>query len=154
MFTEPSTPEELDRLEASIDTWLAGHLAENPAVEEVARDRSTDERRWFVRMAGDQKRNISVWLVLRQRNLHFECSLMPAPEENHAQLYEHLLRRNARLGGLAFAIGAEDGVYLLGELPNHTVTEAEVDRMLGSIYEYVERAFRPAMRIGYASRFR
>jgi hypothetical protein len=153
VFTEPSTPEELDQLEASLDAWLAEHLAANPAVEDVARDRGDDERRWFVRMAGEQKRNISVWLVLRQRNLHFECSLMPAPEENQGQLYEHLLRRNARLGGLSFAIGAEDGIYLIGQLPNHTVTEAEVDRMLGSVYEYVELSFRPAMRIGYASRF-
>ncbi len=155
MSTDPSTPEELDRLEASIDGWLAEHLAENPAVEDVVRDRSTDDRRWFVRMAGEHKRNISLWFVLRQRNLHVESGLMPAPEENHAQLYEHLLRRNAQLGGgLSFAIGAEDGVYLIGEVPNHAVTEAEIDRLLGSVWEYVERCFRPAMRIGFASRFR
>jgi hypothetical protein len=105
-------------------------------------------------MLGEQKKVFSVWIVLRQRNLHFECGLMPAPEENHAMLYEHLLRRNAKLGGFAFTIGAEDGIYLVGELPNHGVTEAELDRMLGSVYEYVERCFRPAMRIGYASKFR
>jgi hypothetical protein len=154
VFTEPSTPDELDDLSASLDRWLAVHLEENPAVDQVARDTTTDERRWFVRMLGEQKQVFSVWIVLRQRNLHFECGLMPAPEENEAALYEHLLRRNAKLGGFAFTIGAEDGIYLVGELPNHGVTEAELDRMLGSVYEYVERCFRPAMRIGYASKFK
>jgi hypothetical protein len=154
VHTDPSTPEELEALEASIDAWLAEHVAGNPAVEGANRDRSTEERRWLVRMAGEQKRNIPVWIVLRQRTLRFESSFMPAPEENQAQLYEHLLRRNAGFGGLSFVIGDEDAVYLAGELPNRHVDEAELDRMLGSIYEYVERCFRPAMSIGFASRFR
>ena len=41
---------------------------------------------------------------------------MPAPEENQAQLYEQLLRRNERLVGAA-AIGVEDAIFLRGELP-------------------------------------
>ena len=154
MFTEPSTPEELDLLESQIDSWLRVHLDENPAIEEVVRDTQTDERRWFVRMLGEQKSVFSVWVVLRQRNLHFESYMMPAPEEQEGELYEHLLRRNAKLHGYRFAIGDEDGIFLIGEIPNATVTEAELDRMLGSAYEYMERCFRPAMRIGFASKFK
>ena len=43
---------------------------------------------------------------------------MPAPEENHEQFYEHLLRRNLKLYGAAFAIGEEDAVFLVGQLSN------------------------------------
>ena len=32
MFTEPSTPDELDQLEAQLDAWLRVHLDENPAI--------------------------------------------------------------------------------------------------------------------------
>ena len=52
----------------------------------------------------------------RQRTLHYETYVMPAPEENQGALYEHLLRRNRKLYGAAFAIGDEDAVFLVGQL--------------------------------------
>jgi hypothetical protein len=79
--------------------------------------------------------------------------MMPAPEERAGELYEHLLRRNLKLRGFCFAIGAEDAVFLIGEISVERIGEAELDRLLGSVYSYVEQCFRPAMRIGFASRF-
>ena len=58
-----------------------------------------------------------IWFTLGQRTLHYETYVMPAPEENYEQFYEHLLRRNLKLFGAAFAIGAEDAVFLVGQLP-------------------------------------
>ena len=57
-----------------------------------------------------------MWLTLGQRTLRYETYVMPAPEENAAELYEHLLRRNERLVGAHFSIGIEDAVFLRGEL--------------------------------------
>jgi hypothetical protein len=150
----PLTPDELDELERRIDGWLAEHLAENPVVEAVERDDVTGERRWFVRVRGEEKSVFSIWFLLRQRNLHVETYLMPAPEENAGALYEHLLRLNASLPDLTFAIGDEDAIYVMGEVPAVWVDEEVVDRLLGSVYSVVERCFRPAMRIGFASRFK
>lgn len=151
---DPATPEELARHEQVIETWLAAQLAENPTVQAVERDRETGERRWIARLSGEEKATFSVWFHLRQRTLHVETYVMPAPEENHAQFYEHLLRRNLGFHGFAFAIGAEDGIFLIGEIPVERIDDDELDRLLGSTYAYVELCFRPAMRIGYASRFK
>jgi hypothetical protein len=150
---DPSAPHELDALEARIDAWLAAQLDENPVVAAVERDRESGERRWFVRVRGEQKDVFTVWFHLRQRTLHYETYVMPAPEENHAALYEHLLRRNLRLYGGAFAVGDEDAIFLVGQLDNRAVTDDELDRVLGSLYAWVEQCFRPALRIGFASRF-
>ncbi|MCY3924618.1 MAG: YbjN domain-containing protein, partial [bacterium] len=111
-------------------------------------------RRWYIRLAGEEKPVFSVWLTLRQRSLHFETYFVPAPEENAARLYEYCLRRNLKLRGARFAIGAEDAVFLLGEVAAGDVDDDELDRILGTLYEATERHFRPAMRIGYAGRFR
>ena len=154
MVGPPSSAQELEELQARIDGWLMGQLEGNPAVAAVERDTTTDEVRWFVRLHGEEKDVFSVWFHLRQRSLHVETYLMPAPEENHAQLYEHLLRRNARLEPFAFSIGDEDGIYLTARIANAAVTDDELDRLLGSAYEYTELCFRPAMRIGFASRFK
>lgn len=150
----PATPEELDAYERVIEEWLAAQLEENPSVEAFERDRDSGDRRWIVRVAGEEKAHFSVWFHLRQRTLHVETYVMPAPEENHAQFYEHLLRRNLNLGGFTFAIGAEDAIFLISQIPVGRITPDELDRLLGSTYAYVEQCFRPAMRIGFASRFK
>lgn len=148
----PASPEELDALEARIAEWLAVQLAENPVMVEVDRA-EPGIRRWRVRLAGEEKDFTTVWLTLDQRTLSYESYVMPAPEEDHARFYEHLLRRNHQLNGMAFSIGDEDAVFLRGRLPVAAVDEAQLDRIIGSFYAYVELCFRPALRIGFASRF-
>ena len=145
--------EELAALESDIDAWLDDQLQTNPTVLTVDRG-EPGQRRWYVRMVGEEKTVSTVWFTLGQRQLRCECHFMPAPEENEGRLYEYLLRRNRELTGLRFAIGAEDAVYLIADLPAITVTEAEIDRLLGSFYAYSERWFRPGMRIGYRTRFK
>ena len=149
----PLSPDELDALEAGIDRWLAGHLRDNPMVQAVVRDDVSGERRWFVRVTGEERSVFTVWFLLRQRNLHVETYLMPAPEENAGELYEWMLRRNRELPDLTLCIGDEDAVYVTGQVPAAWVDEEVVDRLLGSCYSVVEQCFRPAMRIGFASRF-
>jgi putative sensory transduction regulator len=145
----------LDRLEQDIDGWLAGFRAGNPVVAAVDRGEPADaERRWYVRMRGEEKDFITVWLTLGQRTLRYEAYVMPAPEENAAELYEQLLRRNERLVGAHFAIGVEDAIFLRGELPNLALNEAELDRIIGSLYACVEQSFPAMIRLGFASRFR
>jgi Putative bacterial sensory transduction regulator len=148
----PASDAELDALEAHIDGWLARQLSENPIL--VAVDRGEPgERRWYVRLRGEEKDFTTVWFTLGQRTLQYETYVMPAPEENHAEFYEHLLRRNAKLVGAQFCIGAENAVFLVGSLPVGAIDDDELDRIVGSLYAYVEQCFRPALRIGYASRF-
>ncbi len=107
-----------------------------------------------MRLRGEEKDVTTIWFTLGQRTLHYETYVMPAPEENHAEFYEHLLRRNRKLVGAQFCIGDEDAVFLAGHLPLAALDEAELDRIIGSMFAYVEQCFRPALRIGFASRFK
>jgi len=135
-----------------IDRWLTAMAASNPVIAAV--DRHDGEPiRWYVRMRGEAKDFITVWLTLGQRTLQYEAYVIPAPEENHAELYENLLRRNERLVGLHFAIGVEDAVFVRGDLPLAVLTEPELDRVLGTTYATVEQCFTSLLRLGFASRF-
>jgi hypothetical protein len=104
-------------------------------------------------MRGEEKEFTTVWLTLGQRMLRYETYVMPAPEENARELYEQVLRRNDRLVGAHFSIGAEDGLFLRGETPASTLSLEEVDRVLGTLYAQVEQCFTGLLRIGFASRF-
>ncbi len=152
MQSPPATPEELAALELRIDQWLVAESADNSAVEAVERG-EPGERRWFVRVRGEDKDVWTAWFTLGQRTLRFETYVMPAPDENHAEFYAYLLRRNQDFTGLSLRIGEEDAVFLAGSLPVAAISEAELDRVLGSMWAYVERIFKPALRIGFGSRF-
>lgn len=143
---------ELESLETQISTWLYAMKERNDAI--VAIDRGEpDERRWYVRLHGEEKEFTTVWITLGQRTLRYETYVMPAPEENAEQLYEHLLRRNETLTGAHFSIGIEDAIFLRGELPLGLLREQELDRIIGTLYAAVERIFPVIIRIGFASRF-
>jgi hypothetical protein len=147
--------ESLAVIERRIDEWLGTMRTVNETI--LAIDRAEPEpyfrSRWYVRMRGESKDFITVWLTLGQRTIRYETYVMPAPEENITEFYENILRRNDRLVGAHFSIGLEDAVYLRGELPLSALDEPELDRIIGSMYAHVEQCFRPLLKLGYASRF-
>ena len=152
MADDIADEQQLDLIEIQISEWLANELATNPIVAAVERGEPS-ERRWYIRVLGESKDIFTIWFTLRQRTPHYETYVMPAPDENHAQFFEHLLRRNRKVNGMSFCIGEEDAVFLAGSLPVHVIDNGELDRILGSIYTYVEQFFLPALRIGFATRF-
>ena len=152
MPVERASSDQLDELGDLIQQWAQGAHDTNDVV--LAVDRIPADRRWFIRLAGEEKQVTTIWFHLRERTLHFETQFMPAPEENREVVFEYLLRLNNKLFGVRFAIGDEDAVYLVGQLPWSAVDEDELDRIVGSAYAYTEQYFRPAMRLGYASKFR
>lgn len=144
--------DDLELLELNITTWL-NSIKERYDVIVAVDQGEPGEHRWYVRMRGDEKEFTTVWLQLGQRTLKYETYVMPAPEENAQLLYENLLRRNETLVGAHFSIGVEDAVFLRGELPIRVIDEEELDRVIGTLYAYVEQIFPSIIRIGFASRF-
>lgn len=147
-----ASSDETDACRARIDAWAEARLAEGGAL--VAVDRQPDADRWYLRLSGEEKDFITVWLAIRQRTLHHEAQVMPAPETNVEAAYEYLLRRNADLHQMRFSLGPEDAVYLIGEVPVTEVTDDELDRIVGSSLAYVDDVFPTAMQIGFEGRYR
>jgi hypothetical protein len=138
-----------------IDSWTEARLAdESSSLVAVDRQIDPDAERWYLRLRGEEKDFVTVWLTMRQRTLHHEAQVMPAPETNVLETFEYLLRRNASLHQMRFALGPEDAVYLVGELPMSAVDDTELDRIVGSSLAYVDSVFPVAMNIGFAGIYR
>ncbi len=153
-MTDYHLPPSLETLAASIMQWLAGFAAENPTFEAIDRGEAGEpEPRWYVRLRGEEKEHITIWITLGQRTLRYEAYVLPAPQENVAAVYEMALRRNDKFVGAHFAIGVEDALFLRGEIPLAWLTEAELDRIIGSLYSYTEQAFPGLIRLAFASKF-
>jgi xanthine dehydrogenase molybdopterin-binding subunit B len=141
-----------------IESYLSSQLADNPVVIHLERAAAADlevgaQTRWYVRMSSEEKTVVTVWLTVRERTLHYETYLAPAPEENIAQAFEYALRVNKRLVDMALCIGGEDAFYLQGQVELDQVDEPALDRILGGLYAASEETFPTIMRIGYASHF-
>lgn len=154
-MTDYHLPESLAVFELAIDGWLAGFADGNPQFEAIERGEPSDsaEPRWYVRLRGEEKDHITIWFTLGQRTLRYEVYVLPWPPENVQQVFEVALRRNDRLVGAHFSVGAEDALFLRGELPLAALNEAELDRVVGSLYAYVEQVFPVLVRLAFASRF-
>jgi len=154
-MTEYHLPPSLEMYELSITAWLHEMAHDNPVIEAIDRGEPGDsnEPRWYVRLASEAKGHFTIWFTLGQRTLRYEVYVLPAPPENAALVYETALRRNEKLVGAHFSIGVEDALFLRGELPLKVLDEAELDRVVGSLYAYVEQVFPTLVRLAFASRF-
>ena len=139
-------------LERRIDEWLSTVHSQHPNI--VAAQRATDEPgRWMVRLRGEAKEFTTIWLRLGQRTLRYETYVMPFPEENVTETFESALRRNERLVGAHYALGAENALFLVGELVLSALDDRELDRIIGTLFATVEAQFVDLVRLGFASRF-
>jgi len=151
-------PDERAEVCSVVDRWAAGELAAAEALVAVDRPSGgepvTGAPRWYLRLRGEEKEFVTVWLTLRQRTLHHEAQFMPAPETNVEATWTYLLTRNADLVGMCFALGPEDAVYLVGRVPVERVDDDELDRIVGASLAYTDECFPTAMALGFEGRYR
>ena len=65
-----------------------------------------------------------------------------------------MLRRNARLYGVHYALDRLGDIHLIGRIPLHAVTAAEVDRVLGQVLEAADGDFNTLLELGFATSIR
>jgi len=136
-----------------------GSQAAAAAVEEALTTRGVEWERgaaesYVVTLPGTHKLKTVCNLVLGDHAMRVEAFVMRAPEERHEELWAWLLRRNARMYGVAFAIDTVGDVYLVGRVPLHAVTPDEVDRLLGAVLTYADESFDPMLELGFGSAIR
>lgn len=137
---------------AAIDAWIAHWLAEGSFLLAAERQRVTDgtaTHQWYLRFAGEEKDVITVWATLRQRTLFTEAQMLPAPEANVEEVLRYLMRCNAELYAMAYALGPEDAIYLMGRTSAIGLDEEALDRIFGSAVHYLDAHFAQAASLGF-----
>ena len=142
----------IDEAHALVDRHLTGPIREMEAIQHV--EYEPELRRWYVRFGCDGRDAATIYFDLHQRTLRHEVFFLPAPEDEgrRGELASWLLQRNHNLYGTRFSMGTEGDIYLTGRVALEHLTEDEIDRIIGVIYEVTERWFQAAVRIAYGSR--
>jgi Protein of unknown function (DUF2596). len=109
---------------------------------------------FLVRLEGQHKLATMTWLIVEDHALHVEAFFCRRPDENHAEFYRFLLTRNGGTYGVHFALDPIGDVYLVGRVALESVSEAEIDRLLGCVLTYADENFDRALELGFASAIR
>ncbi|WP_242908945.1 YbjN domain-containing protein [Actinomadura terrae] len=107
------------------------------------------EKAFFVKLPGQHKLATMTWLIVGDHSLHVEAFFCRRPDENHADFYRFLLEKNGRMYGVAFALDDVGDVHLVGRVPLASVTEDEIDRLLGCVLTYSDDNFDKALERGF-----
>ena len=135
---------------ALVRDHLEGTVAAEPYIQTVEYD--PELRRWYVRFTCDARDATTIYFDLRERTLRYEVYFLPAPPEPTAELYEFLLKRNHTMYGARFSLGPDGDIYLVGRLGLEHLTEEELDRIIGVLYELTERWFQAVVALAYGRR--
>jgi hypothetical protein len=128
-----------------------GRLIEDVCAERELPCEATGEHSYVVTLPGQNKLKTACNLIVGEHALRIEAFVMRQPDENREELWAWLLRRNARMYGVAFAIDGPGDVYLTGRLSLHAVTADELDRLLGAVVTYADESFNPMLEIGFGT---
>jgi hypothetical protein len=143
------------QLDETVSSWARQwHASALLSVEHQPLPDDRGHFHWLIRLKGEEKDVITLWLSLRQRTVHVETEVTLAPEENRETLYRYLLVKNAEIRELHLAIGPEDGIYLMTQIPIGEVTIERLDEVVGATLTYVEEIYPTAMTMGLSSLYR
>ena len=94
-----------------------------------------------------------MWLTLGERTLRYEAYVMPAPEENAEKLYEQLVASKRTTRGYPLCDRHRRCSVSSWRIAAVGAAEAELDRLIGSLFATIEQCYQGLLRIGFASRF-
>lgn len=132
-----------------VDATVAAALADL----DVAHDHR-EQGQFLVTLPGTNRLQTHCWLLVRDHALIATAFVCRRPDEEHAAVYRFLLQRNARLYGVHYTLDGVGDIHLLGRVPLHAVTAAEIDRVLGQVLEAADGDFNALLELGFASSIR
>lgn len=128
---------------------ISGALADMD-VEHVARGPG----QWLVTLPGEARLQTQTWLLVREQTVGVQAFVCRRPDENAEGVYRFMLLRNARLYGVHYCLDRVGDIHLVGRLPLHAVTAAEIDRVLGQVLQAADGDFNTFLELGFASSIR
>jgi hypothetical protein len=143
----PLDPAVLQAKHDLIAQHLERAVAPEPWIQTVEYD--PEIPRWYVRFGCDGRDAATIYFDFHQRTLRYEVYFLPDPPAHHVELYRFLLQRNHNTYGAHFSIGPDGDIYLVGRVLLEHLDTAELDRVIGVLYELVERWFQASISIAF-----
>ncbi len=127
-------------------------------IEEFLHSHDLDSERsgstFLLTLPGERKLETHCALVVGDHSVSINAFIIRKPDENIEAVHEWLLKKNATMYCVAFAINELGDIYLVGRLPFNSITENELDRVIGAVLQYSDSAFNPLLELGFSNAIR
>ena len=126
----------------ALSRWHSDPESAVEHVEEV-------DGRWAVRMRQEVRDATTVWWTIGERSIRAEAYVLPAPVADVTEVFRQCLVRNSTTWRVRFSLDREGAIIVQGRLASASVTDLELDLLLGEIYELIEVSFPALVRAGF-----
>lgn len=104
----------------------------------------------LVTLPGTNRLQVPVALTVTPQALVIECFVARGTDQDPRDLFEFLLRRNARAFGAAYCIDEYGDVYLVGRIALDGVTAEALDLVLASVLGMADGDFNTILELGFS----
>jgi len=124
-------------------------------VEDYLRDADVEwelgarDGEFVVTLPGERKLKTVVSVLVGESWMTATAFVIRHPDENHADFYQFLLRRNLRRPGVAYATDEHGDVFVVSRTPVAAVDAAYLDTLLGTVLEASDEVFNELLVIGF-----
>ncbi len=129
---------------ATIDEFLESH--------DIDFEKSGNN--YFLTLPGERKLQTHCAIVVGDHSVSINAFVIRKPDENTEAVHEWLLKKNASMYCVAFALNELGDMFLVGRLPFHSITEKELDRVIGAVLQYSDSSFNPLLELGFSTAIR
>ena len=129
---------------ATIDEFLESH--------DIDFEKSGNN--YFLTLPGERKLQTHCAIVVGDHSVSINAFVIRKPDENTKAVHEWLLKKNASMYCVAFALNELGDIFLVGRLPFHSITEKELDRVIGAVLQYSDSSFNPLLELGFSTAIR
>jgi hypothetical protein len=129
---------------ATIDEFLESH--------DIDFEKSGNN--YFLTLPGERKLQTHCAIVVGDHSVSINAFVIRKPDENTEAVHEWLLKKNASMYCVAFALNELGDIFLVGRLPFHSITEKELDRVIGAVLQYSDSSFNPLLELGFSTAIR
>jgi hypothetical protein len=117
-------------------------------------ERGARDDELVVTLPGERKLRTVASMVCGDQALSVSAFVVRNPDENHAEVYRFLLRRNLRLPGVAYAVDRSGDVYVTARVPAAGVDAEYLDQLLGVVLTAADEPFNELLALGFLTSMR
>ncbi len=128
---------------------LLAFLAETGLEHEMVGPRS-----YVLSLPGTRKLRTATSVIIGERAVAVVAFVARNPDENREDVYRWLLRRNARMFAVGFALDELGDIYLVGRLPLGAVNAEGLDQIIGAVLDNADSSFNAILEMGFATAIR
>lgn len=115
---------------------------------------ATEPHTYVLTLPGTRKLITTASVIVGEQILSVVAFVARHPDENHEAVYRWLMRRNARMLAVGFALDELGDIYLVGRMPLGAVTADGIDLIVGAVLDNADESFNTILEMGFASAIR